>query len=132
MYEEYIRAWVERKKKEEEKMKLLAHKALEEARKVTGVLREKYGAKRVVLFGSLAKYLRGAGEFTERSDIDLAVEGLPKEEYFRVLSEINRLSEFEVDLIDLEGCPAFLRNLIEREGMEIEEGTDSLTDSGDR
>ncbi|PLV56769.1 nucleotidyltransferase family protein [Thermotoga sp. SG1] len=132
MYEEYIRAWVERKKKEEEKMKLLAQRALEEAKKVTSVLREKYGVKRVVLFGSLAKYLRGAEEFTERSDIDLAVEGLPKEAYFRVLSEINRLSEFEIDLIDLEGCPAFLRNLIEREGMEIEGRTDSLTDSGDR
>jgi hypothetical protein len=60
------------------------------------------------------------------------VEGLPKEEYFRVLSEINRFSEFEIDLIDLEGCPEFLKRLIEREGIEIEKRTDSLTDNRDR
>jgi len=132
MYEEYIRAWVERKKREEEKMKLLAQKALKEAKRVAEVLRERYGVRRAVLFGSLAKYLRGTGEFTERSDIDLAVEGLPKEKYFKVLSEINRLSEFEIDLIDLEGCPEFLKRLIEREGIEIEKRTDSLTDNRDR
>jgi len=119
MYEEYIRAWVERKKKEEEKMKVLSQKALKEAKRIAEMLRERYGVGKVVLFGSLAKYLRGTGEFTERSDIDLAVEGLPKEEYFKVLSEINRFSEFEIDLIDLEGCPEFLKRLIKREGIEI-------------
>lgn len=119
MYEEYIRDWVERKKKEEEKMKVLSQKALKEAKRIAEVLREKYGVGKVVLFVSLAKYLRGTGEFTERSDIDLAVEGLPKEKYFKVLSEINRFSEFEIDLIDLEGCPEFLKRLIKREGIEI-------------
>ncbi|KAF2959869.1 DNA polymerase subunit beta [Thermotoga sp. 38H-to] len=112
-------------------MKLLAQKILKEAKRVAEVLRERYGVRRVVLFDSLAKYLRRTGKFTERADIDLAVEGLLKEKYFKVLSEINRLSEFEIDLSDLEGCPEFLKRLIEREGIEIEERTDPLTDNGD-
>lgn len=31
-----------------------------------------------------------------------------------------RLSEFEIDLIDLEGCPEFLKRLIGREAIENE------------
>ncbi|MBI4605563.1 MAG: nucleotidyltransferase domain-containing protein [Planctomycetes bacterium] len=41
--------------------------------------------RRVVLYGSLAK-----GTFHQRSDIDIAVEGLPMEAHFRVWAELER------------------------------------------
>ncbi len=41
------------------------------------------GARKVLLFGSLAR-----GEFRTDSDVDLAVEGLPSEVYFRAVGEL--------------------------------------------
>ena len=46
------------------------------------LLCERYGARRVILFGSLAR-----GDVRERSDVDLAVEGLRGIEYFTALSD---------------------------------------------
>jgi predicted nucleotidyltransferase len=47
------------------------------ARTASKILKEKYGAKKVVLFGSLANEKR----FTPWSDVDLSVSGLPSENY---------------------------------------------------
>jgi predicted nucleotidyltransferase len=59
---------------------------------------EEFGAKRVYLFGSLAEDL-----FRGTSDIDLVVEGLATDVYFKALSRISCLSrEFQIDLIPLE------------------------------
>jgi predicted nucleotidyltransferase len=64
------------------------------------LLKEQFGVRRVYLFGSLA----GQGPWHSHSDIDLAVEGLPPEKYFRALSGLwDLLPEgVELDLITLE------------------------------
>jgi len=86
-------------------------------------------AKRVYLFGSLAFSMKGGERFGVTSDIDLAVEALPKKEYFQILAEVNRMSDFEVDLVDLQSCSAPLREAILKNGVLLygEEGSDSLT-----
>lgn len=57
-----------------------------------------HGAKRVILFGSRAK-----GTATQRSDIDLAVEGVRNVEVLREeIEEIPTLYSF--DLVDLDTC----------------------------
>ncbi len=64
------------------------------------VLSGKFGAQKVYLFGSLVD-----GRFHQRSDIDLAVEGLEPRLYFKALSKVYDFSGgFEVDLVPLEDC----------------------------
>jgi predicted nucleotidyltransferase len=84
------------------------------ARKGAEMLRAR-GARRVVLFGSLA---RGRPQ-DERSDIDLAVEGLPPALFFRTLSELDVALDIDVDLVALEDAPPALRTQIEQFGVEL-------------
>jgi predicted nucleotidyltransferase len=69
-----------------------------------------HGASRVWLFGSLAI---GRPQ-DERSDIDLAVEGLPPDRYYRLLSELDQLVQCPVDLVEWETASPILRQQIER------------------
>jgi len=81
------------------------------------LLKEKYGATRVVVFGSLVH----EGCFTRWSDIDIAAWGLCPEETFRAIGEVMDLdSEIEVNLIDAGACrPSFLA-IIESEGIDLD------------
>ena len=68
-------------------------KALRTARWAARLLVEHYGARRVVLFGSLAR----PGAFTAYSDIDLAAWGIPPERFFAAVAEITGMSaEFRI------------------------------------
>jgi len=74
--------------------------ALEAAKACTRLLQERFGAQRVIPFGSLA----GQGPWHERSDIDLAVEGLPPEDFFPAYSACRDLLPrgLDLDLVPLE------------------------------
>jgi predicted nucleotidyltransferase len=67
------------------------------------------GASSVWLFGSLA---RGRPQ-DDRSDIDLAVEGLPPDRYYRLVSELDHLVHCPVDLVEFENASPRLRAQIE-------------------
>lgn len=74
--------------------------ALEAAEACIRLLKERFGARRVILFGSVA----GQGTWHGRSDIDLAVEGLAPEEFFPAYSACRDLLPrgLELDLVPLE------------------------------
>jgi hypothetical protein len=72
------------------------------------------GARRVFLFGSLA-----TGSVTETSDVDLAVEGLPREAYLEALGGLMALFRAAVDLVRLEGAPDKLLERVHGEGREL-------------
>ncbi len=92
-------------------------RAWEVARRGAALLKEEFGAKRVRLFGSLA---RGPGRFYRYSDIDLAVWGLDERLYLRALGRLLDLDpEIEVDLVEGEFARPALQASIEREGIEI-------------
>src|SRR5512135_2183404 len=74
------------------------------------VLMQRYHAKRVVLFGSLV-----TNTYTERSDVDLAVEGMPSDSYFRALADLMTLFGVPVDLVRVEEAVPSLQALIEEE-----------------
>ena len=96
--DKYVRGWRERLKKEEKRRLEQAKKARIVALQCSRLLVEKYKVKRVYLFGSLVE-----GYFRLSSDIDLAVEGLPPDLYFRALSELwDKSKGYKVDLIPLE------------------------------
>lgn len=108
------------KKSAEEKGKL----ARELAEKCLQILREKYGVKNAFIFGSL----RGDSPFDERSDIDIAVEGLAPERYFEALTELHALlpAGFEVDLVPLERAQPSLVALAKGEVQMPEEPIEAL------
>ncbi len=78
------------------------------------LLVERHGAQRVVLFGSLAR-----GDTTERSDVDLAVEGLQATTYFAAIADLTGLFDTPVDLVEIERAPASLLARLELEGVEL-------------
>jgi len=91
-------------------------RAWEVARVVARLLREAFGARRVVAFGSLAH----RAWFNPWSDIDLAAWGIPPEQFYRAVAAVTGVSpDFEVDLADPEGCRPAVRRFIEREGIDL-------------
>ena len=92
----------------------LAQQARMAATRIAGHLRQHYGVKHVILFGSLVR-----GDFVAGSDIDLAVEGLTRADFFRVLGELNAMTRFWVDLKPLEDLEPRFRERVLSSGEEI-------------
>jgi len=91
-------------------------RALEISREAARVLRKKYGAKRVVLFGSLAR----RSLFAPASDIDLYTEGIPGNRFFEAEAEIEKIAKgFRVDLVEKKECTPQLLREIEAEGIDL-------------
>lgn len=57
--------------------------------------------------------------FTRRSDLDLAVEGLPPEHFFRVSAHAADMTAFELDLIPVETAADYIRQAVRREGVDL-------------
>ena len=91
-------------------------RALHVARKAAELLKGEFGAKEVILFGSLAR----RGSFSLYSDIDLAVRGIAPEKFFAASAAIEHVDvNFQIDLAELENClPAVLKN-IEKDGKPL-------------
>ncbi len=86
------------------------------SRRAARLLRTRFGARRVIVFGSLTH----ADWFNLWSDIDLAAWGIPPERFYAAVAAVTGLSpHFKVDLVDPETCRPELRELIEHEGIEI-------------
>ena len=88
--------------------------ARQDAEKLASFLTAK-GATKVVLFGSLAR----EKDFTPDSDIDLATEGISWPAYWRILSTLQHMTSFKVDLVVLEDAGPDLRQRVLREGVEL-------------
>jgi predicted nucleotidyltransferase len=80
------------------------------------LVKARFGAKKVVLFGSLAH----AGWFVHDSDVDLAVEGLIGDEYWKAWGLVEEIiKDRPVDFIDIETARESLKRAIERYGIEL-------------
>jgi uncharacterized protein len=91
-------------------------RAMSAARKAAKLLKTEFGAKEVILFGSLARRIG----FTLWSDIDLASRGIPSEKYLAAMDTVLYLSpEFKIDLVELETCSPALLKSIEEEGKPL-------------
>ncbi len=78
------------------------------------ILCQTYGARSVVLFGSMAQGAPHLG-----SDVDLAVLGLPPAAYFSALADLMAALGCTVDLVRLEEAPASLAERIAIEGRPL-------------
>jgi len=86
------------------------------ARAASKLLKQEFGAKKVVLIGSLLNISR----FTPWSDIDLAVWGIPSDSFYSAVAAVTGISaSFKIDLIDPETCRPALLEVIKKEGVEL-------------
>jgi len=75
---------------------------------------ERFGARRVWLFGSFAR-----GNPTDRSDVDIAVEGIAARDHFRAMAALARSLRRTVDLIRIEDLDSEDRDRLLRDAEEL-------------
>jgi predicted nucleotidyltransferase len=115
-WREYVAATRERARREAALLSRRRSRAWELARAAAGLLRQKYGASRVVVFGSLVH----PGRFTRWSDVDLAAWGLDPDRAMRAVMEVHELdAEIRVNLVEAETAHPHLLAVIEEEGQDI-------------
>jgi predicted nucleotidyltransferase len=84
------------------------------ARQAAVILKEEFGSRRVVVFGSLLH----PGRFHLSSDIDIAVWGI--QDYFRAVSRLIDLDpEMDFDLVPIEDAYPGILAAITQEGMDL-------------
>lgn len=90
--------------------------AWEIAKKISVILKDDFGADKVVVFGSLTE----RDLFTHWSDIDIAAWGIPDKRFYEAVGVVTGLTkEFNIDLIDATDCRFSLHKTIENEGIDI-------------
>lgn len=117
----YKASWKKRDEEEADRNEKLRKEALTVALNLKEILVRDYHAKKVILFGSVIQ----PGEFHSRSDIDIAVEGLPKDLHFQALGRLVFASDFEVDLKPIEDVSGLIAERIRKGKVIYEEGKDS-------
>ncbi|MBI5486400.1 MAG: nucleotidyltransferase domain-containing protein [Deltaproteobacteria bacterium] len=117
-FEPYLEGWRKRWAAEREADADAGRRARAVAERLAVVLRDRFAARRVILTGSLAR-----GGFGENSDIDLAVEGVRDDQFFRAGAELERAADgFAVDLVPLESAAPEYRTAAEEEGVVLHDG----------
>jgi predicted nucleotidyltransferase len=113
-FDEYMQA--HRARREAAAVEAVARALEARAAAVTAAQRlgERLGVRRVVLFGSLAR-----GRFHERSDIDLAVEGLPPGKLTDAMAIAEEGSHFQFGIVPLEAAFDYIRAAVGREGIQL-------------
>lgn len=107
-----------RKRREERERKLAERRerAWEVARTGAELLKEKYGATKVVLIGSLAR----GGPFDEHSDVDLIAWGVDEMKLYRAVADLLSIEpRVSVDLILAEEVRTSFLKVAESEGVVL-------------
>lgn len=107
--EKYRKAWDERAEEVKRRNESRRQEALQCAQKLAGMLVDRFGAKKVELFGSVIHKDR----FNKDSDIDIAVEGIGPEKYFSAVAECQTV-DFPVDLIEVATATRLMKERIAR------------------
>jgi len=95
--------------------------ACEDFEKMVSLIIEKYNPKRIYQWGSLLN----PEQFSEISDIDIAVEGIESyEEFSRMYGDIEPMSSLPVDLVELEKIHPLHAESIRERGKLVYERTE--------
>ena len=86
------------------------------AQQAARILREQFGAQKVMVFGSLVH----PALFHRQSDVDLVVWGLVGRDYFRAASVLLDIDpSISIDLVAFEDARPGLQEVVLREGREL-------------
>jgi len=92
--------WFQFVQKEQEEREKNRKRILQDVNKTLQLLMEKYTWKEIYLFGSIVQ----EGRFQPNSDVDIAVRGLNKFDYYAFIGEVSEILNRCVDVIRLEEC----------------------------
>lgn len=96
----------------------LCKKAAADAERIITVIRTEFYPRRIYQWGSLLN----PADFTEVPDIDIAVEGITEAEvFFCLLGRVMDMTEFPLDLVQLEKIEPEFRYEIETHGKLVYE-----------
>lgn len=110
------RATVRRRQAErEQRQQARQQQGWQVAREAAQLLKQEFGVRQVWLFGSLLDVQRVRAE----SDIDLAVEGLPDDRYLEAVARLLDLSDFAVDIVQLEHAMPRIREVVQQQGVGL-------------
>ena len=113
--EDYPLLFSEEKHKQEN-LRQRYEEALSVAKEAAALLKREYGAENVWIFGSLTDF----DHFNKWSDVDLAVQGVPDERFYAAVTAVTDLvTDFEVDLIDIDDCKESLKKAVEHKGIKL-------------
>jgi predicted nucleotidyltransferase len=85
-------------------------------REAANMLKTRFGAKRVILFGSMAQPLF----FRLDSDVDIAIEGIAVDDYWEAWREVEKIIEGKsIDFIDVADAREPLKWAIDYYGIEL-------------
>ncbi len=114
---EFKHAWTVRIAKRKQLMQEKKARLIDIARRCAAILRDEFSIEAIFLTGSLALAL----PINERTDIDIAVRGLPARLYFHALNALYAVlpHDVELDLITLESATPEMAAFIEAHGMRL-------------
>jgi predicted nucleotidyltransferase len=114
--DEYVQGARKRYERDTRLLDERRQKAWQLARKAGALLREKYHASRVVVFGSIIR----KELFTPWSDVDIAAWGIPSDQTFKAIGDILLIGEkIELNLVDVNTCSPGLLKTIEIDGVDV-------------
>lgn len=112
---EFVRA---KQKRRIQKKHKHFEKAWQDFEIIVSMLIKKYNPKRIYQWGSLLN----ESHFSEISDIDIAVEGVKDaEEYFAILGDAMKLTDFPLDLVEIEKIDPIHSESIRKQGRLVYE-----------
>ncbi|WP_276661818.1 nucleotidyltransferase family protein [Syntrophomonas wolfei] len=112
--QEFLDTFLQNRHKNEKARKERNEQARQKASKIAVLLKDKYQAKKVYLYGSLVW-----GKFHERSDIDILVVNL-KGDYWKAWVEVEATADpFPFDLVCYEDAFPSLREKVLEQGLEL-------------
>jgi predicted nucleotidyltransferase len=113
--QKYIDYWRSRQAQRQAQVEIWEKAAWAEAKTAAALLREQFGATSVIVFGSLVR-----GRFGENSDIDLAVAGISKGDFFSALAAVNAHSQRQIDLKPMESLEPRFKARVMSTGKAID------------
>lgn len=81
---------------------------------MAGSVLSRHGADQVILYGSMAR-----GTYRPDSDIDICVQGLPSQNFFRAMAECLMASHRSLSIVDFENSHGYFRERILAEGKVL-------------
>ena len=105
----YPAVWYNNRKKKQREMEQNRQRTIQEIDRALQQLIQRYSWDDAYIFGSVAN----AGKYRTDSDVDIALSGLDKFDYYAFIGDISELLSKRVDVVLLEEC-RFSRSIMEK------------------
>ncbi len=117
---EEMRRFIARKaRRRKEKNAALWRKARQDAAEIVAMIAERFAPRAIYQWGSV---LDGS-TFSDISDIDIAVEGIPSQElFFDLVGKAEAMTEFPLDIVEIERVEPEYARLIRTNGKRVYAG----------